>query len=117
MPLMDALAELDEPDYASVLDGIRETTAAVEHAFVLPTAPGDAVLDELAALGVHEQLLRTLGPPERRARFAHEALLAELARYQDQLVIARGEARADLYSGHRIRELVAELSSYVRRQP
>jgi hypothetical protein len=114
IPLID---ELDEPDYASVLDGIRETTTAVEHAFILPTATGDGVLDELTALGVHEQRLKELGPPERRARFAHEALLAELTRYQDHLVVARGEARADRYSGTRIRELVAELSGYVRRRP
>ena len=117
LPLLDALSEIDPTDYLGVLAGIRETTSAIEQAFVFPTAPGDDVLDELTALGVHEQRLGTIGPPDPRARFAHAALLTELARYQDQLVIARGEARADLYSGHRIRELVAELLSYVRRQP
>jgi hypothetical protein len=115
--VVEALACDPEPEYESVLAGIRETTAAVDQAFVLPSAAGDSILDELTALAAHARRLRKLGPPERGARVAHDALLAELARYQDQLIVARGEARADLYSGHRIRELVAELAGYVRRQP
>jgi hypothetical protein len=111
-PLADSLLRFHDPEYAAVLAGIRETTAAVEQAFVFPSAPADAIVDEVVALGVHARRLRELGAPDRRARFTHDALLSELAKYQDQLVVARGEARADLYSGQRIRELVAELAPY-----
>ena len=111
-PLVDALLRFHDPEYATVLAGIREATVAVEQAFVFPSAPADAIVDEVVALGVHARRLRELGAPDRHARFAHDALLTELAKYQDQLIVARGEARADLYSGQRIRELASELAQY-----
>jgi hypothetical protein len=111
-PVIEALARTPEPEYASVLGGIRETTAAVEQAFMSVSAPGNTVLDELAALAAHERRLRKLGSPDRRVHQAHDALLAELAAYQDQLIDSRDEPRAHLESGERIRALISELAAY-----
>jgi hypothetical protein len=113
-PIVEALARVGtEPDYASVLSGIRETVAAVDQAFVSPAAPGEAVLDELTALAAHERRLRTLRAPDLRAAEAHEALLTALAAYQDELLVASEEGRTQLQSAGRLRELVAELAAFV----
>jgi hypothetical protein len=113
-PIVEALERVgSEPDYASVLSGIRETIAAVDQAFVSQSAPGESVLDELTALAAHERRLRTLRAPDLRAAEAHEALLTALAAYQDELLVARDERRTQLHSERRVRELVAELAAYL----
>lgn len=111
-PLIESLAQSEDSGYANVLNGIRETTAAVDQAFTSPSPPDGAVLDELVALGAHERRLRELGAPDLRAAETHDTLLAELVAFQDELLLARAEARADLPRVARIVGLTNELSPY-----
>jgi hypothetical protein len=109
-PVVAALMETAELGYGDVLNGVRETTDAINYAIAAPTDVDASFDEELIALTAHERRLRELGAPSPAAEGHHAALLQALNDLRVQLVARHDEHQPELPAAERVLVLTRELA-------